>query len=48
MFYALVVKNLARDCQVDPEDVVITFTENGDADWSFGRGRAQFLVGGLA
>jgi phenylpyruvate tautomerase PptA (4-oxalocrotonate tautomerase family) len=44
-FYALVSRNLARDCGVDPADLVISITENDDQDWSFGFGRAQFLTG---
>jgi len=27
--------------------VVVSFVENGDEDWSFGLGRAQFLTGDL-
>jgi len=46
-FYALLVANLARDCGTRPEDVVVSLTENTDADWSFGHGRAQFLTGEL-
>lgn len=46
-FYELLVANLARDCGTAPEDVVVTITENSDEDWSFGRGRAQFLTGEL-
>jgi hypothetical protein len=26
---------------------VVSFVENGDEDWSFGLGRAQFLTGDL-
>jgi phenylpyruvate tautomerase PptA (4-oxalocrotonate tautomerase family) len=46
-FYTLVVRNLEERCGIAPEDVVIAAVENGDADWSFGLGRAQFLTGEL-
>jgi len=46
-FYALLVAGLARECGTSPEDVVVSITENEDADWSFGHGRAQFLTGEL-
>ena len=29
------------------DDVVVSISENTRADWSFGRGRAQFLTGEL-
>lgn len=47
-FYDLVVKMLGRQCGIPPEDVMISCTENTDADWSFGYGRAQFLTGELS
>jgi phenylpyruvate tautomerase PptA (4-oxalocrotonate tautomerase family) len=46
-FYALVSRNLTRDCGLDPADLVVSISENGDEDWSFGHGRAQFLTGEL-
>ena len=46
-FYALLAENLRRDCGLDPADLIIAITENGDEDWSFGGGRAQFLTGDL-
>ncbi|WP_432534744.1 tautomerase family protein [Kineococcus arenarius] len=46
-FYALLVENLQHRCGVAPSDVVVSITENSDADWSFGHGRAQFLTGEL-
>jgi phenylpyruvate tautomerase PptA (4-oxalocrotonate tautomerase family) len=46
-FYALAVAHLGKRCGVPPEDVMVSCTENGDADWSFGHGRAQFLTGEL-
>ncbi|WP_068187252.1 tautomerase family protein [Mycobacterium sp. UM_CSW] len=46
-FYELLVTNLSERCGVDPADVIVSITENGDEDWSFGHGRAQFLTGEL-
>jgi phenylpyruvate tautomerase PptA (4-oxalocrotonate tautomerase family) len=46
-FYELVVSNLADRCGLDPADLIVSITENGDEDWSFGHGRAQFLTGEL-
>ncbi|WP_432487197.1 tautomerase family protein [Kineococcus sp. SYSU DK018] len=46
-FYALLVDHLERACGTAPGDVVVAITENSDADWSFGHGRAQFLTGEL-
>lgn len=46
-FYALIVENLGRRAGVPPEDIMISCVENGDVDWSFGHGRAQFLTGDL-
>src|SRR5687768_5965872 len=37
-FYRRVVANLAANPGMRPEDVAIVLTENGDADWSFGKG----------
>jgi hypothetical protein len=47
-FYDLLARNLARDCHLDPADLIVSITENSDEDWSFGLGRAQFLTGELA
>lgn len=47
-FYALLAENLHRDCGLDATDLIVSITENGDDDWSFGAGRAQFLTGELA
>lgn len=46
-FYANVSNDLGEKCGVQAQDVVIAFAENGDEDWSFGLGRAQFLTGEL-
>ena len=42
-FYRRAVANLKANPGVRPEDVAIVLTENGDADWSFGKGEAQLL-----
>ncbi|MEJ6667711.1 tautomerase family protein [Alcaligenes aquatilis] len=46
-FYRLLAERLEQNCGVSPEDLIIALVENSDADWSFGRGRAQFLTGEL-
>ena len=46
-FYALLSERLAADCGLAPGDLIVSFVENSDADWSFGHGRAQFLTGEL-
>ena len=45
--YELLAENLRRDCGLDAKDLIVSITENGDEDWSFGAGRAQFLTGEL-
>ena len=45
--YELTVRNLKRDCGLDPADLVISITENEDEDWSLGYGKAQFCNGEL-
>jgi phenylpyruvate tautomerase PptA (4-oxalocrotonate tautomerase family) len=45
-FYRRVVANLQAEPGVRPEDVAIVLNENGDADWSFGKGEAQLLGAG--
>lgn len=47
-FYELLAVHLAERCGLDPADLIVSVTENGDEDWSFGHGRAQFLTGELA
>ncbi len=42
-FYRRVVERLAENPGVRPEDVMITLTENGSEDWSFGRGEAPYI-----
>ncbi len=46
-FYADVARQLEQRCGLAPTDLMVSFTENTDADWSFGYGRAQFLTGEL-
>ncbi len=46
-FYELLASNLADLCGLDRADLIVSITENGDEDWSFGNGRAQFLTGEL-
>jgi hypothetical protein len=40
-------RSLRRSAASAPSDVVVSFVENVDEDWSFGLGRAQFLTGDL-
>jgi hypothetical protein len=46
-FYRLLAEKLWVDCGLSPDDLIVSLVENADADWSFGRGRAQFLTGEL-
>jgi phenylpyruvate tautomerase PptA (4-oxalocrotonate tautomerase family) len=43
-FYRLLVDKLKTKCGISPDDVIVSIVENDDADWSFGRGRAQFIT----
>lgn len=45
--YALLAERLEQHCGIAPTDLMVSIVENGDADWSFGQGRAQFLTGEL-
>ncbi|WP_410514614.1 tautomerase family protein [Paenibacillus sp. BR2-3] len=45
--YALLAQRLEAECGIRPEDLMVSISENGDADWSFGLGEAQFLTGKL-
>ena len=47
-FYELLCEMLKDACGLDSSDIIVSFVENGDADWSFGLGRAQFVTGELA
>lgn len=46
-FYRLVKEGLEKQLDFDPKNILIAITENGDADWSFGFGEAQFITGKL-
>jgi malonate semialdehyde decarboxylase len=46
-FYRLLAEQLHVDCDLSPDDLIVSLVENSDADWSFGRGRAQFLTAEL-
>jgi len=46
-FYRILCEELEKACGISSSDVVVSFVENGDEDWSFGLGRAQFLTGDL-
>ena len=45
--YRKLVEELEEKCQIQPSDVMISFSINEDTDWSFGFGLAQFLTGEL-
>jgi phenylpyruvate tautomerase PptA (4-oxalocrotonate tautomerase family) len=47
-FYELLCRMLKDACNLESSDIMVSFVENGDADWSFGSGHAQFLTGELA
>ena len=46
-FYAEVAGLFEDRGIAEPEDVVISMIDNTRADWSLGRGRAQFIVGDI-
>ena len=46
-FYCELCAELERACGIAPTDVMVNFVQNIDEDWSFARGRAQFLTGEL-
>lgn len=46
-FYRLMVQELGEQCGIDANDIMISIVINGEADWSFGFGEAQFLTGKL-
>lgn len=46
-FYAEVAELFDERGIAGPEDLVISLVDNTRADWSLGRGRAQFIVGDL-
>lgn len=46
-FYRRLCTELESNCDMSGDDLIVSITINGDADWSFGRGRAQFITGEL-
>ncbi len=46
-FYTEVAELFEERGIAGPEDVVISLIDNTRADWSLGRGRAQFIVGDI-
>jgi len=42
-FYRRLVERLAENPGLRSDDVMAGFVENGDADWSFGKGEAQYV-----
>jgi hypothetical protein len=47
IFYRELCLQLEEHCGIAPSDVVVSIVINSDADWSFGKGVAQFLTGEL-
>jgi hypothetical protein len=47
LLYSLLASQLESECGISPQDLMVSITENGDADWSFGLGEAQFITGKL-
>jgi hypothetical protein len=45
--YAALAQRLGDAGLVEPDNLIVSVTENTRDDWSFGRGRAQFLTGEL-
>jgi len=43
-FYARAAELIFQGAAIRPEDVTIVLLENTRADWSFGRGEAQYLT----
>ena len=46
-FYRRLCLELELNCDMSGDDVIVSITINADADWSFGRGLAQFITGEL-
>ncbi|MFK0207834.1 tautomerase family protein [Agrobacterium sp. NPDC090283] len=46
-FYQGLAMELEKCCGVPSSDVMVSFVENSDEDWSFGEGTAQFVTGQL-
>lgn len=46
-FYRQVATELTQALQIKGSEILISLVENGDDDWSFGWGEAQFVSGKL-
>ncbi|MCX0279505.1 tautomerase family protein [Bombilactobacillus mellis] len=46
-FYRQVATELTQALKIKGSEILILLVENGDADWSFGWGEAQFVSGKL-
>ncbi|MBW1604872.1 tautomerase family protein [Lactobacillus sp. Sy-1] len=46
-FYEQLANGLKLKIGLDPKDLMISLSTNGDSDWSFGYGKAQFIDGPL-
>ncbi|MCT6857359.1 MAG: tautomerase family protein [Bombilactobacillus mellis] len=46
-FYRQVATELTQALKIKGSEILISLVENGDADWSFGWGEAQFVSGKL-
>lgn len=46
-FYEGLTAQLTEKCRIPSSDVMVSFVENTDEDWSFGAGVAQFVAGHL-
>jgi phenylpyruvate tautomerase PptA (4-oxalocrotonate tautomerase family) len=46
-FYAKVAELFEERGIAGPDDLIISMVDNTRADWSLGRGRAQFIVGDI-
>ncbi|WP_341482919.1 tautomerase family protein [Nicoliella spurrieriana] len=46
-YYDLLAKGLQEKIGLDPKNLLVSLSTNGDADWSFGYGKAQFVDGPL-
>ncbi|PPA69195.1 tautomerase family protein [Jeotgalibacillus proteolyticus] len=47
-FYDKLSVALRDKCNIAPTDLMISISPNGDEDWSFGEGKAQFITGDLS
>lgn len=47
IFYQLIKEKFEQELAINSKNILISIVENGDSDWSFGLGEAQFLTGKL-